>query len=128
MTDGDSKRFWIAFGVLLLARLFFSIIETIGKVIAWHSWGKSQTVQFVTNIFEQGDFPRTRQHDDDFLCYLDRVASDEDLTEDQRCRASIIQFWLQMLDWQGVLAGRRADKAAEIAVARYATHITTEQI
>ncbi len=79
----------------------------------------------MTNIFEQGDFPRTRQLDDDFLYYLDRVASDEDLTEDQRRLASVLQFWLQMLDSQGVLVGRRADNAAEIAFARYATQIAT---
>ena len=45
LTSGDWETFFIALGVLLAVRLFFSTIETLGSVLTWRLYGKKLLVE-----------------------------------------------------------------------------------
>jgi hypothetical protein len=47
---GDS--FWLIFGGLLAVRLFFVLIELLGSVVAWRSYGKKRAIQHWLTMFQ----------------------------------------------------------------------------
>jgi len=40
IADGSVRVFWIALGLLIGARFFFSVIETVGSILAWRLYGR----------------------------------------------------------------------------------------
>ena len=75
-TDGGQNAFWVEFGLLVAARLFFAIIEGLGGVLAWRLHGKNVAVGNFLRCLRANNFPERYFKHDDFLNYLSRVIDD----------------------------------------------------
>ncbi|HQR19491.1 MAG TPA: hypothetical protein PKV98_01405 [Burkholderiaceae bacterium] len=111
--------FWPALGVLVVVRLFFSAIETLGSVLAWRIYGRKAVVERNLSLLRASNFPKRQNAHDDFLSYLGRIESDE--TSSQQLKAAAKQ-WEQVLAFfesSGILLGVRMHAAADAALDVY---------
>jgi hypothetical protein len=74
--DGSRREFWIALGVLLAVRLFFSVIETLGGVLAWRLYHKKRMVTAIVQVLRANKFPPKQRETDSFSAYLARIVRD----------------------------------------------------
>ncbi len=58
LTGGDDGDYWIAFGVLIAVRLFFSLIEMLGGILAWRVYGKGLAVTGLHEFLRSNEFPK----------------------------------------------------------------------
>jgi len=77
LIHGDSKEFWSVLGLLLLARLFFSIIETLGSVLSWRLYGKKIMVNKILEGLRVNNFPKREYAHDDLSTYLFRMYEEQ---------------------------------------------------
>ena len=70
LVNGGGNQFWAAFGVLLAARLFFCIIETLGSILSWRLFGKRLMINKFLELLRANNFPKREYAHDDFLNYL----------------------------------------------------------
>ncbi len=113
--DGD---FWKVLGVLMAARLFFSVIETIGSIFSWRLYGKKKIVQLNLNILRFNNFPK-REIDDDFLNYLARIEINDSHSMQLKAVAKNWEQSLAFFEHTGILIGMRMYAAADEALDIY---------
>lgn len=118
-TDGHAKDFWVALCVLLVVRLFFFIIETIGGILAWRLYGRRVAVEKVLRFLRENNFPMRTDPNEDFLMYFQRIQEDRTCPESTRALARECDRELARLDGSGILPGMRADYAVQAALDRY---------
>jgi len=70
---GEGSYFWMIFGIMLLIRLGFSIMEVIGGILAWRLYNKKAMVNRVVDFLKVHNFPPRRCAFDDFDAYLSRI-------------------------------------------------------
>ena len=116
---GDNRELWRAFFVLLAARLFFSVVETMGSVLYWHAYGKRITVQRNLQMLRQSNFPKREYAHDDFLAYLSRIESES--RYDANLRTAAKQWYFMLATWEqmGILLGMRMHAATDAALDIY---------
>lgn len=140
LTHGDSKEFWSALGVLLLARLFFSIIETLGSVLSWRLYGKKIMVNMFVELLRVHNFPKREYAHDNLSAYLYRIMEErpppspwdfviadagvgDDEAEYPASLKTAAREMSQVLEasqsFDGILAGVRMHSAAEAALDIY---------
>lgn len=117
--DGQESTFWLAFGSLLLARLFFAIIETLGTVLSWRVYGRRLMIDRNLAILRTNSFPKRTYAHDDFLAYLSRIEDDNEATPILHARAKEMTFVLSFYESVGILVGMRMHDAAEKALDIY---------
>jgi hypothetical protein len=76
--DGSSREFWIAFAVLVVVRLVFSIFDALVSVLSWKLYRKRFVVDAIVRDFRRFNFPKREPHEDG-LQYLSRVQDTENL-------------------------------------------------
>jgi hypothetical protein len=117
--NGDNSQLWPALLVLIGARLFFSIIETLGSVLAWHLYGKRQAVQANLQLLRQGNYPKREYAHETFWNYLLRVEDEPRYDADLRASAKQWHFALGMWEQMGILVGMRMHAATDAALDIY---------
>jgi hypothetical protein len=115
-TDGGRKEFLSAFGVLLVVRLFFSIIEGLGTALMWRLYGKKQTVQKYLAFFRAHKFPMRKDAHEHFWDYLPRIEDNPDVSDAVKSAAREIDM---MLRSGGIITSIRMCDAAEEAFELY---------
>ncbi len=120
LTDGESATFWTALGVLMGVRLFFSIIEGIGKVLLWRLYGRNLVVGTAVNIFKTREFPQRKYPDDSLGDYLCRIQDDPEYPSRLRQSAAQVEQTLVVMEEFGILVGARMHSAYEAALDIYA--------
>ena len=65
-TEGGQPTFWRALGVLFVVRLFFEVIESIGRFLAWRFFVRREMVARMLGVFQKHEFPAKQYFDDDF--------------------------------------------------------------
>lgn len=118
LVDGDAGDFGIAFALLVGARLFFSLIETLGSVISWRLYGKSFMVNKFLELLRANNFPKREYSHDDFLSYLSRI-QDGPYAASLKGSAREIYFLLSTFESIGILLGARMHSATEAALDEY---------
>jgi hypothetical protein len=118
-TDGGLKEFGIAFCVLFGIRLFFTVIETIGGILAWRLYGRQNTVQRMVTTLRANNFPMRKYFHDDFGNYLARIDDEEEYPQAIRGMAKEIDHSLELFDELGAFAGWRYGAAWNAALDIY---------
>jgi len=72
-TEGGQPTFWRALGVLFVVRLFFEVIESIGRFLAWRFFVRREMVARMLGVFQKHEFPAKQYFDDDFSNYCARL-------------------------------------------------------
>lgn len=119
LTDGGVKEFWIAFGVLLAVRLFFSAIETLGSILVWRLYGKRIIVKRHLDFMRANNFPMRKYSDDDFLDYLARIEDDPEYPASIKGLGKEMRAVLVTCEGLGILLGMRMHSAADEALDVY---------
>jgi hypothetical protein len=117
--NGGSWTFIEAIGVLLTARLFFSIIEGFGGILVWRFCGKKVAIDSFLRSLRVNKFPPRYYEQDDFSTYLSRVRDDLSVSQTVQCEAKIMESMLAMCESAGILIGIRWHAAGEIALEAY---------
>ena len=113
--------FWLALGVLLVIRIFFSIIETLGSVLTWRLYGRAKMVEINLSTLRNNNFPKRQYAHDDFGSYLSRIENDYEKNYPEQLKA-VARQWDQTLvqsESFGILLGMRMHAAAEEALNIY---------
>jgi hypothetical protein len=119
LTNGNANDFWRAFGVLFAVRVFFSIIETLGGVLAWHLYSKRVVVGKHVEFLRAHGFPKRKYSHDDFLAYLVRIEDDPEQPASLRAAAREMHSMLATCEGMGILLGMRMHSASEAALEIY---------
>jgi hypothetical protein len=119
LIDERLRTFWIAFGLLIGARLFFSFIECLGGILIWRIHGREVVVQMFLRVLKENKFPTRYYQHDSFLNYLSRIEDDCGSTQELKFEVKAFEKMLLMWENSGVLAGARMHAATEIALERY---------
>ena len=128
LTDGGSKTFWIAFGVLLGVRLFFSTVETLGSVLSWRLYSRKLMVQRMLEVLRTNKFPKRFYAHDDILNYLARIEGSEEISPSVKSSAKQLEFMLVTFENLGVLAGARMYSAVEAALETYSPRSAAKEL
>ena len=115
LTDGRSTSFWTALGVLVGVRLFFSIIEGLGKILLWRLYGRKHVVGIAMNLFKANGFPQRKYEHDTLLAYLSRIKGDPENPSRLRQSAVQVEQTLVIMEELGILVGARMHSAYEAA-------------
>jgi hypothetical protein len=110
MTDGRANAFWTALGALIVARIFFVVIEWIGRVISWHLYGRQFTVNWLVSAFRH---PKVQPNE---------MADDEAIF---RFEALPVHMQVEMLRWvvgEGLMPEGRTEDVIQTAIARCWPH------
>jgi hypothetical protein len=118
-TDGGQPAFWRALGFLIVVRLFFSIIETLGRILAWRLFYRKQAVEHFVQMFRKRELPAKEYYDDDFGNYCARLINSGLQKVDHARNAQEIQTFLWMHEKRGILEGMRMHAAVEAAFEQY---------
>ena len=118
-TEGRWPAFWTAFGFLSAARIFFSIIETLGGVLAWRLFYRKQAVENYVQLFRANQFPPKEYYDDDFGNYSARLTTGHSQKPDAIKACQDLESILLMTERSGILRGMRIHAAVETAFERY---------
>ena len=119
LANGSSREFWSAFGVLIGARFFFSVIETFGSVLSWRLYGKKLTVSKFLLLLQSNNFPKREYAHDDFLNYLARIDDGPQYPMSIKTAAKEIYSLLSTYESIGILPGARMHAASEAALDAY---------
>src|ERR1700752_4009638 len=113
--DGHSKDFWIAFAVLLVVRLVFSLFDTLVNVLSWKLYRKRFIVDAIVNDFRRFNFPK-REANEDWLQYLSRIQSSESLPFSARRTAAFMEGQMDIHDKSGFVLGMQSESAFTAAI------------
>jgi hypothetical protein len=116
---GGARQFWIAMGVLIALRTFFSAIEGLGRILAWRLFYKRRVVDHFVALFKANEFPPKQYYDDDFSNYRARLVSDHERKADDVRAAQDLESLLLMQENRGILEGMRFNAAVELAFEEY---------
>jgi len=116
--DGGASEFWRTFGLLIVVRLFFSVIETLGSILSWRLYGKKFMVNRFLELLRANHFPKRQYAHDDFLNYLARI-EDGPYPPSVKASAKEINFILATFENMGILLGMRMHSATEAALDAY---------
>lgn len=116
LSDG---KFWSALGVLVAIRIFFSVIEALGSVLAWRLYGRKRQIERNLSMLRASNFPRREHSHEDFLTYLCRIEDDEAYSLQLRTTASQWRQVLAFFEDSGILLGMRMRDAADEALKFY---------
>lgn len=119
--DGHAKEFWIAFAVLLVVRLVFSLFDTLVSVLSWTVYRKRFVVEAIVNDFRRFNFPK-REVNEDWLEYLSRIQSTESLPFPARRTAAFMEGQMDILDKSGFVRGTQSESALTAAVDAWANN------
>jgi hypothetical protein len=119
LVDRSTTEFWSAFGVLIAARTFFSIIEGLGGILSWRLYGKQVTVQKFLHFLRSNDFPKREYAHDDFLNYLARIEDEPEYSTSAKAAAKEIHVLLAAYESTGILVGARMHAASDAALDLY---------
>lgn len=119
ITDGDAKDFWLALGVLLVLRMFFSAVEALGGILLWRLYGRRFAVRKTLAVFRTNDFPAA-ELGEDVYAYLYRVQRAPGCSAQLRDRVQELEFDAVKSVGKGWLPGRRARSAMQQALNEYA--------
>jgi len=119
MVDGGARQFWGTFGVLIVARLVFGVIEALGSVVSWRLHGKDLMANRILLFLRANGFPKRAYAHDDFLTYLDRIGDGVQYSASIKASAKEIRFLLSTFKTIGVIFGTRMHSAAELALDIY---------
>lgn len=119
-TDGDAKTFWTALGILLGARLFFSLIEAFGHILLWHLYGKGVAVKRAVEFLRANKFPMREYEHDDFANYLCRIQEFDEYPQSVKSSAKEIERELALLEKITVWPATRMWSAWDVALNIYA--------
>ena len=119
LTNGNAKDFWVALGVLLLVRLFFGIIETLGAVLSWRVYGKKLMVKKHLEFLRTHNFPRRTYAHDNISAYLLRIEDGPEYSAPLKTTAKEMRSVLELCEGFGILLGMRMHSAAEAALDVY---------
>ena len=120
LTNGDTKTFWIALGVLLGSRLFFFIIERLGDILSWRLYRRKIVVDNALTFLKANGFPPRKDPDDDFLGYLGSIQRDPECAASLRKSAFDLEKILAAIEQIGILVGARTWDAWDAALNIYA--------
>lgn len=120
MHFGDSKAstFWYTIGGLLIVRLFYSIIETLGGMLVWRVVGKRDMVSRIVQALREGRFPPANDPAEDMSSYLVRI-DDDDTPLQIRLMARELKGGLQVYESFGILPGMRVHSAMDAALRKH---------
>lgn len=119
LADGGTKEFWSAFGALIAARTFFSLIETFGSILSWRLYGKKLTVEKFLLFLRTNNFPKREYTHDDFLNYLARIDDGPQYPGSVKSAAKEMHSLLATYESIGILLGARMHAASEVALNAY---------
>ena len=106
--------FWGAMAVLLGVRLFFSVIEFFGSVVAWRIYGRQHSIRTTLQFLSANKFPMRKYVFDDAPTYLFRIRDKwdvPDISDDTRGAARQIEGILDFLDEVTIVYAWRARSA-----------------
>ena len=113
------ENFWKVLGFLIAARLFFTVIETIGSIFSWRTYGKKKIVQLNLNILQFNNFPKREFEHDDFSNYLARIEIGDESSVQLKAVAKNWEQSLAFFEHTGILIGMRMHAAADDALDIY---------
>ncbi len=111
--------YWKVLGALVVARTAFSVLEGLGGILMWRTYGRRQMVGRFYSVLQGQGFPKRYREGDDFLSYLARVDDDKTLSPEVRQAAKQFYAALGAVEETGILAGMRVHAASELALERY---------
>lgn len=121
--DDTWESFRTALLWLLVARMFFSIIELLGGIAAWRIYGKRALTDIYLEVLRSNHFPPRKYSHDDFLAYLTRVEDEDyggyEISSETRKAATEFRSALTVHESTGLLAGMRHSSAVEAALEIY---------
>lgn len=115
----SESSFWSVLGALLAIRIFFSVIETLGSVLAWRLYGRKQMIERNLSLLRANNFPKRQHAHDDFLNYLSRIEDDKACAQQTQIAARQWQQTLSFFESSGILVGMRMHAAADEALNIY---------
>jgi hypothetical protein len=118
-TDGGPPTFWRAIGVLLAVRLFFEVIEAIGRFLAWQLFVRQRMVAYVLSVFKKSEFPPKQYHDDDFGNYSARLLGNRPSAPDYMQHVQDLQALLLINEKRGIFDGLRMHSVVDTAFEKY---------
>ena len=118
---GDNSELWSAFFVLLLVRLFFSIIETLGSVLTWRMYGKGAMVLKNLELLHENNFHKRENAHDDLIAYLGRIEHEPEYSPELRAAARQWTAMLLAYEQVGMLLGWRMHAAGDAALKIYSS-------
>src|SRR5688572_20513232 len=95
--SNERGAFWLALTALFVVRLFFSIIETLGSVLAWRLYGKKHAVARMLAFLRANKYPKRFYRHDSFLAYLTRI-DDPEFPESLRMSARQTEQTLEFFE------------------------------
>src|SRR5690348_10345218 len=105
LVDGGRHEFLLAFGVLLVVRTFFGVIEWAGGILIWRLHGRRAMTDRLLAILRAGSFPRRKYQHDKIANYLCRITDDLSLSPALREAAKQFDFMLSNIrEWSGMMA------------------------
>jgi hypothetical protein len=119
IVDGGPKAFWQALWFLVVVRLIFAAIETLGSVLVWRFHGKQLVVDKYLESLRSHKFPDRIYEQDDFSTYLSRIADGEEFPAALRSAAREMTKVMEVNEDSGILVGMRMWAAAEEALEIY---------
>lgn len=118
-TDGDAKAFWIALGVLLGIRLFFSIIERLGDLLSWRLYRRKIMIDNAVTALKTDEFPQRKYSSDGLGAYLAGIIDDPLSPATLRKSAADLERNLGIIEKYGILMGARNWAVWEAALDLY---------
>jgi hypothetical protein len=115
LTHGGMKEFWVALGVLLAVRLFFSIIEALGVLVSWHVYSKKVVVSRYLTWLRSHHFPKRKYFEESFVDYLERIEEEPEHSQALRATAKETRVLLTYNESFGIFVGMRMHAAANKA-------------
>jgi len=117
--DGGQPTFWLALGILIAVRLFFSIMEAVGSDLAWRFFARQKMVAYLLGIFRANAFPAKKYADDDFGNYCARLLHAQPKKPDCIRHLEYIQTFLLIHEKRGIFDGLRMHTVVDTAFAQY---------
>lgn len=120
LTNGDIQAFWIALGVLLGIRLFFSLIEALGGVLSWRIYGRRIAMGNALKFLKANGFPPREYGHDNLLDYLARIQDGPEYAPPLRAAAREVERLVTFVEQLGITIGGRTWEVWSAALDVYA--------
>ena len=119
LNEGTLRQFWIALGILLVVRTFFSIIEGFGNMLAWRLYGRQRLIHKLLAFLTHHKLPSRQYQHQDASLYLQGISEDKRHSEAVRLYAGEMYRSLELMEEIGILVGMRYRLALEAALEAY---------
>ena len=111
--------FWKALILLIGVRFMIALVETLGLILSWCTYGREKAVIDFVAVLHHNKFPGRYYKGDTFVNYLARIENDDALDVDVRQSAREMGSLLGMYESIGFLQGARMHNVAERALEAY---------